>query len=316
MGWGLDVHWAALAREHGWRCGDRRRRLDPPPRRARGRRVRPRGGGRRGTLVPGRAPLPERARGRAHADDPPRLVSTAPQRSRGSRSWPSSTRAGATPCSECGRTARRSPRATPARRCACSCCTVSCRPGPRSRPARAARRRALAGLVREPRTQTRDGLQVTYVPYVSPPRERSYAAWGAWAAPALGAGAAPARALVPVRADPRPQRRARRRRGAPGAAWRAPLVVSVHGGDVLYTARRGPPGASAVARRARLPQRSCSPTARASPSSPARTAPARRASCTSAPTCPPRETARAVTVATPRDGRRRHGRSAYPRPTH
>ena len=21
MGWGLDLHWAALAREHGWRCG-------------------------------------------------------------------------------------------------------------------------------------------------------------------------------------------------------------------------------------------------------------------------------------------------------
>ncbi len=21
MGWGLDMHWAALAREHGWRCG-------------------------------------------------------------------------------------------------------------------------------------------------------------------------------------------------------------------------------------------------------------------------------------------------------
>ena len=21
MGWGLDPHWAALAREHGWRCG-------------------------------------------------------------------------------------------------------------------------------------------------------------------------------------------------------------------------------------------------------------------------------------------------------
>ena len=21
MGWGLDVHWAALARERGWRCG-------------------------------------------------------------------------------------------------------------------------------------------------------------------------------------------------------------------------------------------------------------------------------------------------------
>jgi hypothetical protein len=21
MGWGLDLHWAALARRHGWRCG-------------------------------------------------------------------------------------------------------------------------------------------------------------------------------------------------------------------------------------------------------------------------------------------------------
>jgi hypothetical protein len=21
MGWGLDMHWAALARQHGWRCG-------------------------------------------------------------------------------------------------------------------------------------------------------------------------------------------------------------------------------------------------------------------------------------------------------
>jgi len=21
MGWGLDAHWAALARDHGWRCG-------------------------------------------------------------------------------------------------------------------------------------------------------------------------------------------------------------------------------------------------------------------------------------------------------
>jgi hypothetical protein len=21
MGWGLDMHWAALARAHGWRCG-------------------------------------------------------------------------------------------------------------------------------------------------------------------------------------------------------------------------------------------------------------------------------------------------------
>ena len=31
MGWGLDVHWAALAREHGLALRRRRRRRDPPP---------------------------------------------------------------------------------------------------------------------------------------------------------------------------------------------------------------------------------------------------------------------------------------------
>jgi teichuronic acid biosynthesis glycosyltransferase TuaC len=105
---------------------------------------------------------------------------------------------------------------------------------------------ALAALMREPRRQTRDGLAVTYVPYVSPPRERSYPAWGAWAAPSLALAlrrlarkfsfelihahnAVPAADAV---------RRARLRK---------PLVVSVHGGDVLYTARRSQDGADAVA---------------------------------------------------------------------
>ena len=46
-------------------------------------------------------------------------------------------------------------------------------------------RRALTARMREPRRQTRDGILVTYVPYVSPPRERHYPSWGAWAAPAL-----------------------------------------------------------------------------------------------------------------------------------
>jgi teichuronic acid biosynthesis glycosyltransferase TuaC len=44
----------------------------------------------------------------------------------------------------------------------------------------------LTGLMREPRRQLRDGIEVEYVPYVSPPRARSYPAWGAWAAPVLG----------------------------------------------------------------------------------------------------------------------------------
>ena len=42
MGWGLDAHWAALAREHGWRCGvidavaiGHRAAPAPPPTRAR-----------------------------------------------------------------------------------------------------------------------------------------------------------------------------------------------------------------------------------------------------------------------------------------
>jgi glycosyltransferase involved in cell wall biosynthesis len=110
---------------------------------------------------------------------------------------------------------------------------------------------ALAKLVREPRKQTRDGLEVSYIPYVSPPRSGSYATWGAWAGPGLGLAlrrlhrsfgfdlihahnAVPAGDAV---------RRTR---------LHVPLVVSVHGGDVLYTAAAPPTGtvagAAAVAR--------------------------------------------------------------------
>lgn len=107
--------------------------------------------------------------------------------------------------------------------------------------------RALGGLAGEQRRQTRDGIAVTYVRYVSPPRARGYASWGAWAAPGLGVAL----------------RRLQRTWGfelvhahnavpAGDAVLRArvdvPLVVSVHGGDVLYTARRGEAGASAVRR--------------------------------------------------------------------
>jgi teichuronic acid biosynthesis glycosyltransferase TuaC len=105
---------------------------------------------------------------------------------------------------------------------------------------------ALAKLVREPHKQTHDGLQISYIPYVSPPRSGSYAKWGAWAAPALGLAlrrlhrsfgfevihahnAVPAAdAVRRVRLD-------------------VPLVVSVHGGDVLYTAADPPTGTAAGA---------------------------------------------------------------------
>jgi len=105
---------------------------------------------------------------------------------------------------------------------------------------------ALAKLVREPHKQTHDGLDVSYIPYVSPPRSGSYARWGAWAAPTLGLAL----------------RRLRRSFGfevihahnavpAGDAVRRArvevPLVVSVHGGDVLYTAADPPTGSAAGA---------------------------------------------------------------------
>ena len=107
--------------------------------------------------------------------------------------------------------------------------------------------RSLGGLLREPRHQIHDDLPVTYVPYVSPPRDRSYASWGTWAAPPLTLAL----------------RRLHRRGGfdvihahnavpAGDAVRRAdldvPVVVSVHGGDVLYTATRQPGGCEAVAR--------------------------------------------------------------------
>jgi teichuronic acid biosynthesis glycosyltransferase TuaC len=111
--------------------------------------------------------------------------------------------------------------------------------------------RALGGMVRERvrggMHQLHDGLPVTYVPYVSPPRWRSYPAWGAWAAPALGVAL----------------RRLHHRGGfdlihahnavPAGEAvcrvgLRQPLVVSVHGGDVLHTAPRSTAGCEAVAR--------------------------------------------------------------------
>ncbi|HTA12513.1 MAG TPA: glycosyltransferase [Solirubrobacteraceae bacterium] len=105
--------------------------------------------------------------------------------------------------------------------------------------------RALAALVREPRIQTRDGLTVAYVPYVSPPRDRAYPAWGAWAAPPLALALRALRRSFPFQLihahNAVPAGDAVRR-----ARLEHPLVVSVHGGDVLYTAARSQAGADAV----------------------------------------------------------------------
>ena len=104
---------------------------------------------------------------------------------------------------------------------------------------------ALLAPLRQPLRARLDGIDVRYVPFAAPPRPRSYGGWGAWAAPTLALAlrrlrrefafdlvhahyAAPAGDAV---------RRARIGR---------PLVVSVHGGDVLAVAERSPAGARAV----------------------------------------------------------------------
>jgi teichuronic acid biosynthesis glycosyltransferase TuaC len=123
----------------------------------------------------------------------------------------------------------------------------------------AASARALAAAVRQPRTEVRDGLQVRYVPYISPPRARSYASWGAWAAPALALALARLRihegfdyevihAHNAVPAADALRRAYARRLPTRGTRLTAPLVISVHGGDVLYTAPCIPGGRHAVAR--------------------------------------------------------------------
>ena len=102
----------------------------------------------------------------------------------------------------------------------------------------------LGARVSEPRAQTLDGLQVSYVSYVSPPRPRTYASWGAWAAPALGVALRKLRRTFPFElvhahnAVPAADAVRRARVGVP-------LIVSVHGGDVLYTAAPPPLGSDA-----------------------------------------------------------------------
>ena len=110
-------------------------------------------------------------------------------------------------------------------------------------------RGAAQGLLtrmREPRAQMRDGLPVTYVPYISPTRDRSYATWSAWAAPMLAVALRKLARSFPFELihahNAVPAGDAVRRTGIV-----RPLIVSVHGGDVLYTARRNQAGADAVA---------------------------------------------------------------------
>jgi glycosyltransferase involved in cell wall biosynthesis len=107
--------------------------------------------------------------------------------------------------------------------------------------------RALLAPLRQPRRAVIDGLDVRYVPFLAPPRPRSYGSWGAWAAPTLALALRRLRSEFPydlVHAhNAVPAGEAVRR-----ARLDVPLVVSVHGGDVYFTAPGSGAGRRAVAR--------------------------------------------------------------------
>lgn len=119
------------------------------------------------------------------------------------------------------------------------------RPVP-SRAALTSRRpSALLAPLRQPLHAELDGIRVDYVPFLAPPRPRSYGAWGAWAAPSLALALRRLRRSFPfdlVHAHYAAPAGDAVRRARPGV----PVVVSVHGGDVLALAERSPAGARAV----------------------------------------------------------------------
>ncbi len=102
-------------------------------------------------------------------------------------------------------------------------------------------------LARHPSRSEIDGVEIDYVRYASPPMGRSYGSWGNWAAKPLG------RALTKLRKEfAFDLIHAHNAVPAADAVLTAgitdPLVVSVHGADLYYTAPRFPEGRAAIER--------------------------------------------------------------------
>ena len=240
MGWGLDVHWAALAREHGWRCGV----LDAvaiahsaaPAGEAYSRAA----ARRRGARVPRRAPLPDGRRSPAHARHPPTLVKVAVvaefyprQRDPVLGVWAHRQALAARP---------RAPR------CTCSCCTASCRRArrwPRAQLTRRARSAACcASLGTSSATASSHLRPLRLAPAAARLRRRGAPGRRRRWRVALRR----LRRAHRLRPDPRPQRRPRRRCRAPRAAstcrWSSRCTAAT-----CSTPRPAPPpAAQAVAR--------------------------------------------------------------------
>ena len=121
------------------------------------------------------------------------------------------------------------------------------RPVP-SRAALASREpRNLLEPLRQPLHTELDGIAVTYVPFLAPPRPRTYQHWGAWAAPSLALALRLLNRSFPfdlVHAHYAAPAGDAVRRARP----KTPTVVSVHGGDVLSVVHR--PGGRATIQKA------------------------------------------------------------------
>jgi len=121
------------------------------------------------------------------------------------------------------------------------------RPLPPLSAVRSRDRTAIAAPLRQPSAATLDGIPVRYLRYLSPPRPLAYGSWGAWAAPQLRIALRRLRRSFPfelVHAHYAVPAGDAVRRARP----EVPLVVSVHGGDVLGTVRRGDRDRTAVER--------------------------------------------------------------------
>ena len=104
---------------------------------------------------------------------------------------------------------------------------------------------ALVAPLRQPRHAELDCLAVEYVPFLAPPRSRTYGSWSRWAAPTLKRALTRLRrefAFDLVHAHYAAPAGDAVRRAAPGV----PTVVSVHGGDVLSVAATSRAGDRAV----------------------------------------------------------------------
>ena len=152
------------------------------------------------------------------------------------------------------------------------------RPVPSKAALRSRDPKALLAPLRQPLRTERDGLKVTYVPFVAPPRPRFYASWGAWAAPTLALALRRRFDLVHAHYAAPAGDAVRRTR------TKVPLVISVHGGDVLGVAEHFRGGRATVRTGVRRRDAHARELGRDRASAAARWARATCASCTSAPT--------------------------------